>query len=213
MQKVEPQFRQDPRWVQPRGPGQSRPVHPAVAELRAPGGQASTAAAARALLTRPATWLAAVLAAPLAFLATLWLTSPKPPSPWVATLANATVSDSTSLMATVQTAGLRGTSDVKGAIEEMSRVDGERVLIRGWATDATSSVSPLTVIAFAGRAHVLAVVNEISSDAAHFAGLSGATATTTSFNGTVACKRGEKLIVVAVTAERKYSQFRSLVCP
>jgi hypothetical protein len=56
-------------------------------------------------------------------------------------------------------------------------------------------------------------VNEISSDAAHFAGLSGATATTTSFNGTVACKRGEKLIVVAVTAERKYSQFRSLVCP
>lgn len=212
MQKAEPQFRPDPRWVQPRGPSQSRPVHPAVAELRAPGGRAPTAAAARALLTRPATWLAAVLAAPLAFLVTLWLTSPEPPYPWVATLANATVSDTTGLMAAVQTAGLRGTSDVKGAIEEMSRVDGERVLIRGWAADATSSASPLTVIAFAGSAHVLTPANATSSDTAHFAGLSGI-ATTTSFNGTFACKRGEKLIVVAVTAERKYSQFRSLVCP
>jgi hypothetical protein len=167
------------------------------------------------ILTRQSfTWVAGASVVLLAFVITLWLTSPKPPAPGVATLTNATVSDATSLMAAVQIAGLRGTPDVKGAIEEIKRLDDERVMIKGWAVDATLSGPPLTVIAFAGGAHVLTVAtNGARMDVAHILGLSDTGAANASFQSTFACRLGDKIVVVAVTSDHRYSQFRSLVCP
>lgn len=156
--------------------------------------------------------MAAAAAAPLAFVTALWLTNPTSPAPDVAVLANATVSDSASLMAAVQTAGLRGTADIKGAIEEIKRIDAERVIIRGWASDATSG-SSLAVVVFAGKAHVLASANDAASGIARLVGLSSSATANTPFSGTFSCTRGEKLHVVAVAAEQRYSQFRSLICP
>ncbi len=200
MQKVEPQFRPDPRPNRVRPPTNTPP-------------RRSRATAGPARLTGPAlTWIAVAVAAPFAFIIALWLTSPTP-APGVAALINATVSDSASVMAAVHTAGLRGTPDVRGAIEEIRRLDSERVMIRGWATDATSSGTTLTVVAFAGRAHMLTPANDTITAVARLVGLSGGDAATTSFRGTFACTRGEKLVVVAVSADRRYSQFRSLVCP
>ncbi len=198
--KVEPQFRRDSH------PDRARPP------INMPS-RRSRATSAPAHLTGPAlTWIAAAVAAPLAFAIAMWLTKPRP-APWVAAFVNATVSDPTSLMTAVQTAGLRGTPDVRGAIEEIRRLDSERVTIRGWTTDATSPGSPLTVVAFAGSAHRLTPANDTITDIAHLVGLSGGDSAITSFHGTLACTRGEKLVVVALTYDRRYSQFRSLVCP
>jgi hypothetical protein len=86
------------------------------------------------------------------------------------------------------------------------------VTIRGWAADAASA-SPLVVIVFAGKAHVLAAADDVKGGVARFAGLSDGAMTRTSFNDTLACTRGEKLHIVAVAAGRRYSQFRSLACP
>jgi hypothetical protein len=150
------------------------------------------------------------------FIVVLWLTGPAtaPLTPAITILTNATVSDATSLMAAVQTAGLRGTSDVKGAIEEIKRLDDERVTIKGWVTDATAPGSALTVIAFAGGKHVLTTAtNGARVDLARVFGLSEAGVTNMSFQGAFACRTGEKIIVVAVTSSRAYSQFRSLACP
>ena len=150
----------------------------------------------------------------LAFLVALWLTAPNQLAPGVATLTSETVSDAASLMVAVQTAGLRGTSDLKGAIEKIKRLDDERVTIKGWALDATTSSSPMTVIAFAGGRHVLTVTtNGARMDIARLLGLSDANAANTSFEDTFSCRPGEKLVVVTVTSDRRYSQFRSLACP
>lgn len=169
---------------------------------------ASSARLVRLLITA----VAGAAVAALAFAAVLWLTSPTPLAPEVAAMARATVTDSTSLMAAVQTAGLRGTADVRGAIDEIKRLDGTRVLVRGWAADAALSGSPLTVVVFAGRAHILTARGSGMVMADLFA-RSEVNAASTAFHGELACTRGERVFVVAITMDRRYSQFRSLACP
>jgi hypothetical protein len=163
------------------------------------------------------TWTIGGCAAVLGFITVLWLTGPvtAPHTPAITSLTNAAVSDATSLMAAVQTAGLRGTSDVKGAIEEIKRLDNDRVNIKGWVTDTTASGSALTVVAFAGGHHVLTTVtNGARSDIAKMLGLADTSAANISFQGAFACGAGEKIIVIAVTSGgTAYSQFRSLACP
>ena len=162
------------------------------------------------------TWIAGASAAALGFAVVLWLTAPITPSlaPGVSILENATVSDARSLMAAVQTAGIRGSPDVKGAIDEIKRLDGERVAIKGWVVDGTASGSSLTVLAFAGGTHVLtAMTSGERPDVAKIFGLSDAGARNVAFQGTFRCSPGESLIVVAVTPDRMYGQFRSLACP
>ena len=156
-----------------------------------------------------------VFIAALGFVVVLWLTEPAtPPAPGVTILANAAISDATSLMAAVQTAGLRGSPDVKGAIEEIKRLDGERVMIKGWAVDAAANDSSLTVMAFAGGRHVLTTVSSgARKDVAQMFGLSDAGAANASFLGTFKCGQGQNLVVVAVTPSRTYGHFRSVACP
>lgn len=223
MQAIEPRLRPKPRGGEgqrPRGVREIRTsdaaAHPADDPLetgpRRPPPKMGAGAKRLNITRKLLTWIPATVAAPLAFFAVLWLTKGEPLPPEAAILANATVLDATSLMAAVQTAGLRGTTDIKGAIEEIRRIDTERVTIRGWAADAASA-SPLTVIVYAGRAHVLAATDDVKGSVARLVGLSDGATTRTSFNGTFVCARGEKLQIVAVAAGRRYSQFRSLACP
>jgi hypothetical protein len=153
-------------------------------------------------------------AAVLGFAVVFWLTSPPAASHGAAILAHATVSDAPGLMAAVQTAGLRGSPDVKGAIEGLARIDNERVTIKGWAVDRTAAGAPLTIVAFAGGPHVLTTVTSgPRKDVARMFGLSDAAARNVSFEAGFTCGRGQNLVVVAVTADSTYSQFRSLACP
>lgn len=152
----------------------------------------------------------------VAFSVAMWLTSPVTPqlAPAITILTNATVVDATSLMAAVQSAGLRGSTDVKGAIEEIRRLDGEHISIKGWAMDLTAPNSSVTVIAYAGGTHVMTVMTSgPRTDIAKVYGLSEAVAGKLSFQAAFGCKLGERLIVLAATSDRAYSQFRSLVCP
>lgn len=173
-----------------------------------------TASRSHALTGPWFTWIAGAFAAALGFAVVFWLTSPAVAPRAVAILAGATVSDATGLMAAVQTAGLRGTPDVKGAIEGLRRIDSERVTIKGWAVDKTASSSSLTIIGFAGGPHVLTTTtNGPRKDIAQMFGLSDGAARNVSFEATFTCGPGQNLVVVAVTADHAYSQFRSLACP
>ncbi len=160
------------------------------------------------------TWMSGALAAALGFVVVMWLTGPVTAPPAIVILASANVSDAAALMAAVQTAGLRGAPDVKGAIEGLKRIDKERVAIKGWAVDRTASGTPLTIIAFADGAHVLTTAtNGPRKDVAQMYGLSDAAARNVSFETSFTCNPGQDLIVVAITADNTYSQFRSLACP
>jgi hypothetical protein len=204
------------------------PVTPAGTEMRAANGssqarltksrpQRNTARSYGRILTWMTwmTWTIGGCAAVLGFVAVLWLTGPVTPpnTPAIMILTNAAISDASSLMEAVQTAGLRGTPDVKGAVDEIKRLE-ERVIIKGWVTDAATSGSVLTIVAFAGGNHVLTTVtNGARADIAKMLGLADASAANMSFQGAFSCRAGEKIIVVAVTPRAAYSQFRSLVCP
>jgi hypothetical protein len=188
-------------------------VRPQIAPERSPRDKRN--APKPHLLIRPwFTWISGACAAALAFAVVLWLTGPVAPPPGVAVLAGATVSDATSLMAAVQTAGLRGTPDVKGEIDWIRRIDNERVAIKGWAVAKTGSSSQLTIIAFAGGTHVLTTATDgPRNDIAQMFALSGAGARNVSFEASFACSPGQTLFIVAVSYDHTYSQFRSLACP
>src|SRR5262249_49441484 len=125
------------------------------ATLKKPQRPGKDAARSRSRIWQWITGTIGGCAVALGFVGTLWLTGRTPPAPAISILTNAVVSDAASLMAAVQTARLRGTPDVKGSIEEITRLDKGRVSIKGWVTDTTGSGSALTVIAFAGGNHVL----------------------------------------------------------
>jgi len=224
LQRAEPHFRteRDLIGVHPRrapSPADGRQetsatnARPHITPGRPPRAK-STAPIPDALSRQWLTWSSGAAVAVLAFGIALWLTSPVEAPPGVTILANSTVSDATGLMAAVQTAGLRGTSDVKGAIEGLKRTDDQRMTLSGWAVDRTASSPSLTIIAFAAGRHAMtAVTNGQRKDVAQMFGLSDASARSVSFEATLACSPGQNLIVVAVTADRRYSQFRSLTCP
>jgi hypothetical protein len=148
------------------------------------------------------------------FAAVLWLTEPVRPLPAVAILAGLSVSDVATLMTAVQTAGLRGSSETRGAIDKIRRQDDGQVLVTGWVTDAASQGSPLTVMAFAGGKNALTTTTRgARPDMARALALSDAAAANMSFEGVVSCDKGAKLIVIAVTPKNMYSHFGFLVCP
>jgi hypothetical protein len=150
----------------------------------------------------------------LGFFAVKWLAAPAAPSRAVAVLASSTVSDATTLMTAVQTAALQGTSDVKGAIDEVRRTDDGRVTLKGWVVDAASRGQPVTIMVFAdGRNALTIATSGARQDVASALGLSGQTAANLSFQGSLSCSGGEKLMVIAVTAQNTYGYFGALACP
>ena len=149
------------------------------------------------------------------FIVTLQLTKPaKPPSAGVAALASSAVRDSRALMAAVKAAGLKGSSNVKGDIDEITRLDVDRIFLKGWAAEIGHGGTPLSVIVFAdGRSTAPIETRGTHPNLTHALGISDAAAENVSFEGTLTCRRGEKLIVVAVTQDNDYGYFGSRLCP
>jgi hypothetical protein len=151
----------------------------------------------------------------LSFVVALRLTKPAAvPTPAMATLAASTVSDLKDLMAAVKAAGLKGTPDVKGGLDEIKRLDDDQVAVKGWAAQTAYSGSPLTVLVFAdGRNELTLETRGPRPDMTDVLGLSGEAAANVAFEGTLACSRGQKLIVVAVARSDVYGYFGSRSCP
>ena len=160
-------------------------------------------------------YVAGGLSLVLSFLLTLQLTKPSSSSsPSLATLASSAVHDSRSLMAAVKAAGLRGSPKVKGDIDEIKRLDTDRVSLKGWAAEIGHGGTPLSVVAFAeGHGTTPIETKGTHPNLTPALGLSDAGADNVSFQGSLTCRRGEKLIVVAVTQDNNYGYFGSRVCP
>jgi hypothetical protein len=160
-------------------------------------------------------YLAGGLSLVLSFLLTLQFTKPSSsPGAGLATLASSAVHDSRSLMAAVKAAGLRGSPKVKGDIDEIKRLDADRVSLKGWAAEIGHGGTPLSVVAFAeGHGTTPIETQGTHANLTPALGLSDAGADNVSFQGSLTCRRGEKLIVVAVTQDNNYGYFGSRVCP
>lgn len=161
-------------------------------------------------------WFAGALSLGMSFFVTLQLTRPaKPPSPAVTAMTRSVVSDRRTLIAAIRAAGLAGSPNVKGEIDEIARLDDKRVSIGGWAGEVGNGGAPLDVLVFVDGENRLAMQTEGRHvDVTGALGLSDvATARNVSFRGAVACGRGQKIIVVAIADSGSYGYFSPRPCP
>ena len=163
-------------------------------------------------------WLAYAAAAVslvLSFVITLQLTKPtKPLSPSAALLAKATVLDGPSLMMAVRSAGLKGSSRVKGGIDEMTRLNKDRMSLKGWAIETSNGGAPLVVIAYVdGKSELIAETKGRRPNLASVIGPSeAAAAVNASFEGTLSCAPGHNVIIIAIADDNEYGYFGSAAC-
>jgi hypothetical protein len=196
-------------------------VDPIRTRSRRPPAKKRTLQSSRAISTRRKSarpWLVCVaggLIFVICFATAMRSTRPqRPPTPAMTALAGAAISDLRSLMAAVKVARLRGAPDVKGAIEELTRLDDDHVTLKGWATDVSGGGSPLTVMVFVdGRNTLTMETAGRRPQIGEALGLSDAAAANVSFQGNLTCSRGQKLIVVAVAPSDVYGHFGTRLCP
>ena len=161
------------------------------------------------------TWAAGGVVFALSFVIVMRLTKPgRPPTPAMTMLARSTISDLGRLMAAVKAAGLKGTPDVKGGIDEITRLDNDRVTLKGWAIDTSNVTSALAVLVFVdGRNKLTMETSGGRPEVTAALGLSDAASANVSFADNLTCSRGQKLIVVAVAQSGVYGHFGTRVCP
>ncbi len=160
--------------------------------------------------------IAGALTLGASFLIALELTRPaKPPSPAVLSLAGSVISDWRTLMAAIKAAGLTGSQTVKGAIDAIARQDERRVSITGWAGEVGHGETPLHVLVFVDGANTLRMrtAGQPADVAGAFGVADAATAQNVSFRGSVACARGQRLLIVAVADSGNYGYFSPRSCP
>lgn len=161
-------------------------------------------------------WIAGALTLVLSFVVTLRLTEvARPPSPAVAAMMRSAVFDRRTLMAAIKAAGLKGSQTVKGAIDEVARLDDRQVSVAGWAGEIGNGGAPLDVLVFVDGENRLRIqTGGKHADVTGALGLSDvATARDVAFRGAVACSRGQKLIIVAIADGGNYGYFSPRACP
>ena len=104
---------------------------------------------------------------------------------------------------------------MKGAIDEVKRLNDSQAAISGWAAEIGNSGTPLTVLAFVGGKVALAMrTSGRHRDVVSVLGASDAPeAANVSFQGTAPCAHSQKLIVIAVTDGNSYGHFGARYCP
>ena len=150
------------------------------------------------------------------FFTTLYLIEPHLTiTPAVAALMQARVSSTDSLMTAIKAARLKGSTNVKGMIDEVKRLDDSQVEISGWAAEIGNSAAPLTVLAFVdGKVALATRTSGRHPDVVSVLGASDAPeAANVSFRGTARCAHGQKLIIIAVTDGNSYGHFGTRDCP
>ena len=150
------------------------------------------------------------------FFTTLYLIEPHlATTPAVAALMQARVSSADSLMTAIKAARLKGSTNVKGTIDEVKRLDDRQVVISGWAAEIGNSATPLTVLAFVDGKVALAMrTSGRHPDVVSVLGASDAPeAANISFQGAAPCAHGQKLIIIAVTDGNSYGYFGTRDCP
>jgi hypothetical protein len=152
----------------------------------------------------------------VSFFTTLYLIEPHlPTTAAVVALMQAQITNTHSLLTAIKAAGLRGSPNVKGKIDEVKRLNDSQVAIAGWAAEIGNSSTPLTVLAFVDGKVALAMrTSGRHPDVVSVLGASDAPeAANVSFQGTARCAHGQKLIVIAVTDGNSYGHFGARDCP
>jgi hypothetical protein len=158
--------------------------------------------------------LVAVVVLVGSFLTTLWLLGPGTPqevetartSNEAAVLAAYLVPDEKILSAAAKAAGLQPSDNIRGYIDNISRLSNDEVKINGWAADLAGQGKPITILVFAdGKNVLLTQTKGVRLDVANSLKLPDAAATNVAFEGLLSCRARQALFVVAVTKSNSYA--------
>jgi hypothetical protein len=175
-------------------------------------------AAAKPLVTDWLVWTVAAGFIVAGYVA-VWLTDlglelVEEPGVRTAALARASVIGRASLLVAARTAGLHPSPDVKIMPDRLSRSDDGRVSISGWAAEIGGHDSPLTILVFVDGALALQTRTRGERiDVARILKLSAEAAKNVAFEGTLACRQRQRLVIVAVTVGNKYASVATSICP
>lgn len=147
------------------------------------------------------------------FLLTFWFVGTGASVSPVALLANSQVSDDESLTDAAITAGLRPSLSLKGAIDQLARLNEKQIRISGWSADSNGNGAPITVMAFTdGGVALQTNTNGPRPDVTDHFKLSNEAALNVEFGGVLACHAGRQLFQIAVASNR-YTKLSSVLCP
>ena len=143
------------------------------------------------------------------FLLTFWFVGTGASISPVANLANSQVSDDESLSDAAISVGLRPSLSLKGAVDQLARLNETQIRITGWSADSNGNGAPITVIAFTdGRVALQTNTNGPRSDVTDHFKLSNDAALNIGFGGVLACRAGRPLFVIAVAGNRYTNRAR-----
>ena len=164
-------------------------------------------------------WTAAAAALVIAAYTVPWLSdlvmqAVEDPGVRTAALSRGSVIGRSSLLAAAREAGLRPSPDVKGVSDGIRRIDDGQAKINGWAAEIGGNGSPLTILVFIDGSTTLETKTAGEHPGvARELNLSAEAARNVVFEGTLACRRRQKLIIVATTIGNKYAPLTTLICP
>jgi hypothetical protein len=156
------------------------------------------------------------------FFITLWLTGPDKTNPAnagakldpIERLTRSQVYNNATLASAARAANLVPLEDVRGHIDEMSRLPDDHVPIMGWAVNLSGDGTPLTLIAFAGgRGTLLGKTDGPREDVTKALGLSATVARHVKIAALVQCERGEVVGVVVIGKDGVYAPIKFDRCP
>jgi hypothetical protein len=129
-------------------------------------------------------------------------------------LASWSAWDERSLTMSAARAGFAHSSDIKGNVDSAIRLPDGQVRIFGWVVDVAGNGSPLTVIAFADtEAKLEARTQGSRPDVAANLKLPPEKTAHVAFEGTLSCKKGQGILVAAISQNNRFAPLPARSCP
>jgi len=122
--------------------------------------------------------------------------------------------DDASLRRAADSAKLKTSESLKGALDVIERLPDGNVRLAGWATDIRGDGTPVRILAFAKGQQVLeAETNGERPDVTNALRLEPALAKNVRFDLKAACNPREALVVAIATKDNAYAPLRATTCP
>jgi hypothetical protein len=110
--------------------------------------------------------------------------------------------------------GMHRSVDMKGVVDEISRVNGNEVAMKGWLADPTGESQNLDVLVFvAGKKTAMTQTKGERPDVTKVHNLSGGAEKNVTFQLTFNCHTGDDVVTVGLGADRKYFWLSTRQCP
>jgi hypothetical protein len=155
------------------------------------------------------------------FFATLWALDARAPSDTAesdqsdaARLATATIFDRSDLIEAAVGVGLHSSDSMRGAVDEIRRLNASEVAISGWLADTGGEGEPLNLLVFvAGKHGGMTQTRGERPDVAQAVHLAAGAEKNVAYQMSLRCHAGDQLVIVGVGSDKQYIYLSAPRCP